>query len=134
MYLVRLSILLLVCSAMFGCRPSMAFIHDYKLYENGNPKSEADIDSIKSSAFSFYKFEDSQSHSTEYFENGRLKSEEWSQGHQPVSKLAFYENGQLKSEERFFNGKLVYGIYYTANGQVERTTGNLMDWITRKNL
>jgi antitoxin component YwqK of YwqJK toxin-antitoxin module len=133
MYLIRLTIMLLVCSAMFGCRPQSAFIHDYKLYENGNPKSEADIDSIKSQFFS-YKYEYYQSHLTEYFENGRLKSEEWSQGHQPGSKLEFYENGQLKSEERYLNGKLVYGIYYTANGQTERTTGNLMDWFTLKNL
>jgi antitoxin component YwqK of YwqJK toxin-antitoxin module len=132
MYLVRLSILLLVCSAMFGCRPSMAFIHDHKLYENGNPKSEADIDSIKSQFIS-YKYEHYQRHSTEYYENGRLKSEEWSQGHQPGSRLEYYENSRLKSEERFLNGKLVYGVYYTENGQIERTSGSLMDWLTLKN-
>ena len=130
----RLFILLLVCIAVSGCSrwfSSRSIVHDYELYENGKPKSEA----------TGYYFEGwvsnskiSHSHSTGYFENGHLKFEEWLIDEKPLFKLAFHENGQLKSEERFFNGDLVYGIDYTQEGQIERTVGQLMNWISKKNI
>lgn len=72
------------------------------------------------------------SHSSEYYENGRLKLEEWHTNAKPEHRLEFYENGQLKSEERYINGKLDYAVYYKEDGQVKQTTGQLIDWITRK--
>ena len=132
MYKTRLTILLLVCIAVSGCFSGQSMIHDYELYESGKPKSEA--------TSYYYEGRDSQnqishSHLTEYFENGHLKTEEWSMGineRKPLFKLTFHENGQLKSEERFFNGELVYGIYYTQEGQIEQTYGELINWITKK--
>ncbi len=131
MYLIRLTVVLFICIAVSGCFGGQSTIHDYELYDNGKPKKAAESYFYEES---FHKDVYFYSHSSEYFENGHLKSEEWSQGNEPVCRLEFYENGQLKSEERFYNGKLVYGVYYSETGQVERTTGSLMNWVTRKNL
>jgi antitoxin component YwqK of YwqJK toxin-antitoxin module len=132
MYLVRSSILLLIiCFTVSGCSYDRGKICDYELYENGNPKKAKSIDYYKDD---FRHTEYSYSHVSEYFENGNLKLEEWSVHDRPEHRLEFYENGRLKSEERFINGKLDYGIYYTEDGQVERKTGELIDWITQKRL
>ena len=131
MYLVRSSILLLICFAVSGCSYDSGIICDYKLYENGNPRES---NSTYYYEDDFRHYEHNYSHVSEYFENGNLKLEEWSVHDRPEHRLEFYESGRLKSEERFINGKLDYGIYYTEDGQIERKTGELIDWITQKNL
>lgn len=126
MTLVRLSFLLIICFAISGCANNRGMIHDYDVYDSGKPKNTSDT--------YFNENENKFTHSSEYYENGRLKLECWYEFDRPLHKLEFYDNGQLKSEERFINGKLDYGAYYKENGQITQTTGQLIDWITLKNL
>lgn len=121
MRLVRFTILLLVVAGVCGCGSSESLVRDYDLYDTGKPRGEA-----------AYYSEGGFGHSSEYFENGRLKSQQWSRKRTPLIKLAFYENGRLKSEERFFNGQLAYGVYYTEDGGMERTIGRRLNWVSKK--
>ncbi len=120
--LVILSVAGLVIS---GCAPSgRSRVHDYQTYASGKPKAKS---SVMRSQDGF-----TQSQFTEYFENGRLKSEEWRDNGRPVFKLTFYENGQLQSEERYVDGQLQYGVYYSSTGAVERRAGDLSDWVVHQ--
>ena len=87
MYFVRLSILSLICVAVSGCTHSLGMIHDYELHDSGKPKKSVDM----------YFYEDNYrfTHSSEYYENGRLKSEEWTKHGKPWHRLEFYDSGQL---------------------------------------
>ncbi len=124
--IIRLSIISLICFSISGCTYNRGMIHDYELHESGKPKKASDV--------YFYGENDRFTHSSEYYENGRLKSEEWSELDRPLHRIEFYESGRIKSEERYINGKLDYAAYYKEDGQVRQTTGQLIDWVTRKSL
>ncbi|MBN2588283.1 MAG: hypothetical protein JXA96_00340 [Sedimentisphaerales bacterium] len=130
-YVFNLSIISLICIGVSGCFSGWGSIHDYELYDSGKPKKTYETHFYENS---FHEQENLFYHSSEYYENGRLKLEEWSEFNRPLYRLEFYESGQLKSEERFINGELDYGAYYKEDGQVKPTTGQLIDWTTRKNL
>jgi len=124
MYLVRLAIIAAVGVAACGCTHSRGFIRDYQRYDSGQPKGEAVV---------YYDGKSQrQTHVSEFYENGRLKSDEWSEFNRPLIKLAFYESGRLKSEERFSNGQLTFGVYYSDAGEVERTIGERLAWATKQ--
>ena len=108
-------ILVLVSFGFYGCRSSRHIIRDYQLYDTGEIKHVGTYYSTES-------FE----HTTQYYQNGRLKSEDWLINHKPLVVLKFYDNSQLKSEERFFNGKITYGMYYTEDGRIEKTIGQIL--------
>ena len=129
MYLIRLSILSLIFVAVSGCTYNRGRILDYELYDSGKPKKTHSMNYYEDS---FRHYESRYSHSSEYYENGRLKLEEWSEFNRTVLRLEFYDNGQLKSEERYKKGKLEYGAYYKEDGQIKQTTGQLIDWVTHK--
>jgi antitoxin component YwqK of YwqJK toxin-antitoxin module len=109
---IKSILVVLVATVVCGCSSSDYVIRDCDLYATGKLKREAVY-------YSEGKFE----HLSEYFENGRLRLQQWSARRRPLVKLTFYENGRLKSEERFFNGELTYGVYYTENGVTEQTIG-----------
>lgn len=108
-------ILMLACFGFCGCRSSRHIIQDYQLYDTGEMKQE-----------STYYSSESLANTREYFQNGRLKSEEWSRHHKPLVKLKFYDDSQLMSEERFLNGKITYAVYYTEDGSIDRTIGQIL--------
>ena len=98
-----------------GCNRYPFFVHDYDTYSSGKVKYQAEI----------YHFGDDMqvTQTSEYYESGRLKSEEWSEGRSPVLQLEFYNNGQLKAEERYRNGEVSYGAYYKEDGSIEKIVG-----------
>jgi hypothetical protein len=118
MYLGRLGVLLAVGAAVGGCVPSgMSMIRDGQRYDSGQPKSETVgyfLEKDKTTLFG---------HVSEYYESGRLKSDEWTERGRPIIKLTFYDTGRLRSEERFFNGQLVFGAYYSPAGDIEGSFG-----------
>jgi antitoxin component YwqK of YwqJK toxin-antitoxin module len=128
----KISFVIVVISLLgCGCTNS-AFIRDYRLYDSGEPNSIAEMCKIEDKSHILYSSEWEFTHSSEYYKDGHLKSEEWSSGGRPQSKLTFYESGRMKSEERFINDKLVYGIYYSEDGKIEQTTGKLINWFIRE--
>jgi hypothetical protein len=122
---VRWMILVLAGVALCGCRSNDFKVHDSRLYDSGKPR--------ESTTDTYANGKQVSSHSVEYFENGRLRTDEWRGPHGPLFKLTFYETGRLKSEERYFNGELIYGVYYSQAGDVERTVGKLTDAIAKPN-
>jgi len=112
--------LISVCSIVMilifnGCSGYPMLIRDYDTYSSDKAKSEAET----------YHFGEKMyvSHSSEYYESGRLKSEQWYERNRPIVKLEFYNSGLLKAEERYYNGKITYGAYYKEDGSVDRIVG-----------
>ena len=109
---------------LYGCGSGSNMTYHTQLYGRGEPQGEGRGYSY---VFGIWPFELHREYlfgcSDEYYKNGRLKSEQFSQGHSPLVKLEFYENGRLKSEERFDGGKVAFGAYYTEDGKLEKTVG-----------
>ena len=104
------------CERMFSNR---YIVSDHELYETGELKSETWFHKEKTVGGRQISF----AYSSEYFKDGRLKSEQWKYSGNRESKLEFYKNGHLKSEERHENDKIVYGMYFEEDGTVKKVIG-----------
>ncbi len=109
---IHLMTVLIAGASLSGCASSTSDVRDYDLYDTGEPRRQAVF-------YSEGPFENL----SEYFPDGRLKSEQWLRNSAPLVKLTFYENARLKSEERFFNTHLIYAVHYAEDGAVQRELG-----------
>ncbi|MCP4711116.1 MAG: hypothetical protein GY869_21050 [Planctomycetes bacterium] len=117
-------ILVVFLMVVSGSRSRMQSTHGNQLYDTGEIKTDGSIYSYKSGIYPLtHNIDNLFSQSSDFYRDGRLKSEVWSQGSNPLLKLEFYEDGRLESEERFFNGMVVFGMYFTAEGELARTVG-----------
>jgi antitoxin component YwqK of YwqJK toxin-antitoxin module len=118
------AIVLLIFGAVSGCWSGEQRITDCERYASGELKSVGAVTSIsQQKLFSRVENRRLYGHKREYYENGRLKSEQWSGHGSPLARLEFHENGRLKSEERFRNGQITYAAYYNPQGELENTVG-----------
>ena len=115
---------IVVIGSTWGCRSGRTLVTDCRLYDSGELRSVGGVasDSKQKGLFEAEHVK-RYGYASEYFKNGRLKSEQWSDDGGPLVQLEFYENGRLKSEERFDNDKLSYGAYYSKEGKPEKTIG-----------
>ncbi len=121
MHRQMLGLVAFLAVASNGCAPLAAksFVKDHSLYETGELRTlgGAFVRSGYGGPVTTAGF------ASEYFKDGRLRSEAWSLDGQPVMKLSFYETGRLKSEQRLRNGETVYGVFYNEDGSVQRQIG-----------
>jgi len=117
-------IVLLPFDAVSGCWSGEQRTTDCERYASGELKSIGAVTSVTGQKL-FFGTENRKiyGHKREYYENGRLKSEQWSGHGSPLARLEFHENGRLKSGERFTNQQITYAAYYNPMGELERTTG-----------
>ncbi len=106
---------ILAMSLVSGCATSQSLVIDGERYESSELKSVGAVSS--SDGHRIYGYQ------SEYFKNGRLKAEQWSDGGGPLVRLEFHKNGMLKSEERYWNNQVSYGAYYGPDGRLEKTQG-----------
>ena len=118
--LIAVLAILVIC----GCQSGMSRVSDHQMYDTGELKSDGDSYYYASGIYPvIHKIDNMFSHSSDFYKDGRLKTEEWFQGSNQLLKLEFYGDGRLKSEERFDNGVIVFGMYFTGEGELERTVG-----------
>ena len=120
--------LLLMLVIQSGCWSGEQMTTDCERYASGELKSIGAVTSVSEQKL-FFKTENRKvyGHKREYYENGLLKSEQWSGRAGPLARLEFHENGRLKSEERFRNQKITYAAYYNPQGELSNTIGQTTD-------
>jgi len=119
-----LTVALLIVVVISGCRSGIQGVHDHQRYETGEIKAGSSNYSYQSGIYPLtHNIDNVFSNSSEFYRDSRLKSEVWSQGSHPLMKLEFYESGRLKSEERYDNGVVIFGMYFTEEGELARTVG-----------
>jgi hypothetical protein len=110
-------ILLIVSSFIVGCNSS--YLVRRELYDTGQPRlddwSVLDVNPSRPPI---------PGRESEFYPDGRLKSETWTVSGRPEVKLTFHENGRLKSEERFNGDRLEFAAYYDADGALAQTVGH----------
>jgi len=110
--------LILIVGFLSGCT-NRSRIMDCERFDSGELKSVAEVS--KHDNHRHYAFK------TEYFKNGRLKSEQWSKDSGLFVHLEFHKNGMLKSEERYSHNQIRYAAYYSSDGQLEKNQGRKID-------
>ena len=109
---MRTAIIIVIGVALVGCRSPRTVVKDHRFYDSGELMMEGEYFSVHDLG-----------HGSEYFKNGRLKSEEWSRRGRPLVRLCFHPDGRIKSEERWNNDRLDYSIYYDEEGEIISTSG-----------
>jgi hypothetical protein len=130
---VKWLILIAATAGFYGCGSGLNRTEDHQFHDTGELRL---LGQGYSYVYGVWPFEPKREYlfgyGSEYFKNGRLKGIVWSAGRNPQIKLEFYENGRMKSEELFDKGEQFFGVYYAEDGTLEKTLGERLMPVSRK--